>query len=404
MTESTKEREQKSTMATAWALNSSILEQFPASAALMQLSAFFGAAPIPFELLHAADASLPEPLSEKLRQVDENSQVLDELLGPLQRLSLARRSDETRSYSIHPLMQEAVREGLTDQRSWAERAVRVIGSNFPDVTKFENWPALDRLLPHALNCAAFIESLKIELPEAALLLNETACYLDDRAEYSRAEPLHRQALAIRERVLGPVHPATATSLNNLALLYQRQARYGEAEPLYQRALAIREKVLGPEDPDTAQVLNNLALLLKIQGRIQEAEPVYQRALAIFERARGPEHPDVAISLNNLAQLLKIQGRKEEADPLYRRALVIDEKVLGPDHPDTAIDLNNLAGILTPAEAEPLYRRALAIFEKALGPEHPNTVTIRNNLIIFYREQGKNAGADALENAAKEKAQ
>jgi tetratricopeptide (TPR) repeat protein len=55
------------------------------------------------------------------------------------------------------------------------------------------------------------------------------------------------------------------------------------------------------------------------------------------------------------------------------------------------------------EAEPLYRRALEIAEKSLGPEHPYTSQILNNLILFYRKQGKNAEADALEKSAKEKA-
>jgi hypothetical protein len=49
-----------------------------------------------------------------------------------------------------------------------------------------------------------------------------------------------------------------------------------------------------------------------------------------------------------------------------------------------------------AEAEPLYRRSLAIYEKALGPEHPNTALVRNNLILFYRRQGREAEAEALE--------
>ena len=58
----------------------------------------------------------------------------------------------------------------------------------------------------------------------------------------------QRALAIREEVLGPEHPDTATSLNNLAGLYYAQGKYSLAEPLLKRALAIREKQLGPEHP------------------------------------------------------------------------------------------------------------------------------------------------------------
>ena len=39
-----------------------------------------------------------------------------------------------------------------------------------------------------------------------------------QGELAAARPLYERALAIRERVLGPGHPDTATSLNNLASL------------------------------------------------------------------------------------------------------------------------------------------------------------------------------------------
>ncbi len=58
----------------------------------------------------------------------------------------------------------------------------------------------------------------------------------------------------------------ATSLNNLALLYGSKGKYAEAEPLHKRALAIREKTLGPEHPDLGGSLNNLAELYRATGR------------------------------------------------------------------------------------------------------------------------------------------
>lgn len=399
--------QQKRTVATTWALNFADIEKnFPASEDLLRLSAFLAPDSIPLELLENGAAELPE----KLAGAADNPLVLDELLSPLLRFSLIRRDEEKRTYSIHPLVQEVIRDGLSkeDQKVWAEQTVRAMHAAFPDVTKFENWPTLDRFLPHALSCATFIEPLNIELPEAARLLNHAGYYLDDRAEYSQAERLYRQALAIREKILKPEHCDIATSLNNLALLYQNEGRYVEAEPLYRRALVIVEKVLGPEHPTTAASLNNLALLLKTQGKHQEAERLYRRALEIKEKVLGPEDSATATSLNNLALLLNIQGKQQEAEPLYRRALEIREKVLGPDHPLTATSLNNLAALLDdqgkPAEADPLYWRALMIRVKALGPEHPKTILVRNNLIWFYRNQGRNAEADALEKGAQQKAE
>jgi tetratricopeptide (TPR) repeat protein len=61
-----------------------------------------------------------------------------------------------------------------------------------------------------------------------------------------------------------------------------QGDFVAGRPLYERALAIREKVLGPEHPDTATILNNLALLLSLQGNFAAARPLCERALAIRE--------------------------------------------------------------------------------------------------------------------------
>jgi len=88
--------------------------------------------------------------------------------------------------------------------------------------------------------------------------------LRDQGDLAAARPLQERALAIREKVLGPGHPDTATSLNDLAHLLMDQGHLAAAQPRLERALAIREKVQGPEHPDTAKSRENLALLLKDQ--------------------------------------------------------------------------------------------------------------------------------------------
>jgi tetratricopeptide (TPR) repeat protein len=55
-----------------------------------------------------------------------------------------------------------------------------------------------------------------------------------QGKYSEAEPLHKRALAIREKALGPDHPDVAISLENLAVLYEQTGRTEEANKLRQR--------------------------------------------------------------------------------------------------------------------------------------------------------------------------
>ena len=97
-------------------------------------------------------------------------------------------------------------------------------------------------------------------PDKATLLNWRAFVLHALGDFDEAELFCRQALAIREKVLGPEHPDVATSLNNLAELYHSQGKYAEAEPLVRRALATLEKVVGSDHPNLATSLENYAAL------------------------------------------------------------------------------------------------------------------------------------------------
>jgi kinesin light chain len=66
-------------------------------------------------------------------------------------------------------------------------------------------------------------------------------------------------------------------LNILALVYRDQSKFKEAGALLNDALAIREKTLGPDHPAVAATLNNLAVLYgKPSGLIKSFISIYFR--------------------------------------------------------------------------------------------------------------------------------
>ncbi len=258
--------------------------------------------------------------------------------------------------------------------------------------------------------------------------------------YPQARPLLQEALAIRERTLGPVHLKVAESLNDLAMLdlkegrndeagagfqraldirvrlqgegsaevaatrgnlggvYYNQGKYALAEPLFRQSLQARERLLGPNHEDVATGLNNLASLYWQQGKFEEAEPLFRRSLAITEARLGPDHPDVALALTNLGILCRKQKKYPEAEACFRRSLAVGEKVQGPGHPGVAATLSNLGTTLVEAgrnaEAEPLMLRALAIEEAALGPAHPEVARTLSSLGTLYHAMGRDPEAIA----------
>jgi tetratricopeptide (TPR) repeat protein len=221
--------------------------------------------------------------------------------------------------------------------------------------------------------------------------------LAEQGQYGRAERLHRQAVAIQQKVLGEEHPDTAWGYNEVAFNLSAQGKYAEAVAHLRHALAIRRKVLGEEHPDTATASNNLGFNLKAQGKSAEAEPWLRKALAIRQRVLGEDHPDTAQSYDNVAASLDDQGKPAAAEPLFRKALATWRKVLGDDHPLVAQGYNNVAMSLTGqgrfAEAEPLIQHALAVYRKARGEDHPDTATAYNNVASNLQAQDQYAQAE-----------
>ena len=334
----------------------------------------------------------PESIPEEIfSTVIQNPLQLIKIIREVCRFSLLPRDVDNKTYSVHRLIQEVLRDTMNNKtrRYWAERCVRVINELFPEV-EFENWTRCESLLSHARAIGKHLEEYEFEFIEAGTLVNSVGQYLVARAQYEEAQRLFQKSLAIKEKVLGPEHADVATSLNNLAELHRAQGRYDNAEPLLQRSLAIYEKVLSSEHPYVATSLNNLAELHRAQGRYDEAKLLFQRSLAIREKVLGSVHPDIAMSLNNLAGLCYAQGSYDDAEPLFQRSLAIYEKVLGPEHPYVATSLNNLAELYRSQgrndNAEPLFQRSLAIYEKVFGPEHPDVAMSLNNLALTYSDQ------------------
>ena len=75
--------------------------------------------------------------------------------------------------------------------------------------------------------------------------------------------------------------------------------YSEAERLLREAVAIQEVTVGSDHPDLASTLNNLALVCERTNKFVEAEHGYRRAHAIAVASLKPGHPFIGTSLGNL---------------------------------------------------------------------------------------------------------
>jgi tetratricopeptide (TPR) repeat protein len=360
-------------------------------------------------------------------------------LPELRRFSFVQEEQMPGTWTIHPLMREALEEHLdaelrgrvhqylfdyynhrleglestaiSDVHKRALTEAFHHGKLILDVEQFAQWFGATEevfrdavlwrfLIPLNEDLVRLIEDrLGPEHGGTGAALTKLAKLYSAQGRYGEAEPLFKRVLEICEKFLGAEHPYTASALNNLVEVYSAQGRYGEAEPLYEKVLEISEKALGEEHPNTNAALNNLAVLYFGQGRYSEAEPLFKRTLGFDEEVFGPEHANTATALNHLADVYHGQGRYGEAEPLYKRALEIRKGVLGAEHPDTGTTLQNIAALYHAQgryeEAEPLYEKALEIIDKILGAEHPYTAANLNNIASLYRDQERYGEAEPL---------
>src|SRR5437762_5656810 len=96
--------------------------------------------------------------------------------------------------------------------------------------------------------------------------------------------------------------------------------YVTAELNLREAAALQETQLGPVHPDLANTLNNLGVVYERANSPAEAELCYRPAYAIATRAHAPDHPLVLTSRKNLEDFCKARGRS------FERSTVRPERV------------------------------------------------------------------------------
>ncbi len=217
-------------------------------------------------------------------------------------------------------------------------------------------------------------------------------------DFKKAESMHREALAIRRKLLGEEHLEVARSLTSLGQVLYRERRMAEAQAVHREALAMRVKLLGREHLDVASSLGWVANMLRIEGALPEAEAMHRQALALRQKLLGHEHVDVAHSLKSLAMDLVSQGKLAEGEQLHREALAMRRKLLGNDQLDVADSIGNVAGLLADqgelSEAETWYREAIAIRRK-FDPKHPDLARTLAPLASLLDREEKLAESEGL---------
>jgi serine/threonine protein kinase len=210
--------------------------------------------------------------------------------------------------------------------------------------------------------------------------------------YPKAEEHLRQALALRERELGPEAVPTLDTRKSLAVMLVAAGRADEAVPMLEQIAQDFAGTLGPDDPYTLNTLTSLALAYQDTGRPEKALPLMEEGLRKSKVSPGPDHPDTLTLMHNLALAYQATGREDTALTLLEEVFERQKARVGADSPEALFALSTMAGFYGStgqlAKALALYEETLAKLKAKLGPDHPRTLHALGELGATYNQAGQ----------------
>ncbi|MEW5918172.1 MAG: serine/threonine-protein kinase [Gemmatimonadota bacterium] len=247
-------------------------------------------------------------------------------------------------------------------------------------------------------------------PDVTPALNLVAWIMHERGQSKDAEPLLKEAIDVRRAAGERYRADLSRSLNDLGVVYNELRRYSAAESVLTEALAIRRTMEGDRDRFVGITASNLGASFYFQSKVDSAIKLQGEAVAALERSVGRDHQRSIIALGNLAAFKTVGGDAQGAESDYRDLLVRQTRLQGAEHPVTARVAASLASVLQSrgvatnsdsalAEAERLYRGALAAFERALGDQHQEVGVTRARLAGVLLARGRLAEALAQQERA-----
>lgn len=355
-----------------------------------------------------------------LRYVENNEWNLTvNGLGTLQGYALVNLTSESETFSVHRLVQYAMRKRLANTATkWSRRALSILSEHFPDGL-YESWKTCAALIPHALRIlkhgfskfpedmllvamlqlkiSRYYSHLGLYSQAAKLSLDTTETFarcpdapkkvvyetksirakaLKNHGQLQEAENLAKEVWYERQNELGAKHIDTLDSYNTLAAIYQEQGKFKEGAKVARHALKGLRKTLKEDDIVIQNTKKRLGTILHRLGEYPEAESLLREALDVYTDQLGPDDYGSLKLKWRLAWVLHDQGKYKEAERMSFETWTAQKRTIGENHVDCVKSLFLYADDL---QAQRKFEAALHhkrnVYAKAvslLGPKHSYT--------------------------------
>jgi tetratricopeptide (TPR) repeat protein len=317
---------------------------------------------------------------------------------------------------MYRLVQLAVKSWVRSRQEtvrWQTTALLRVSEAFP-TSKFENWGECQSLLLHAKTVLDYhpvgvlvsndhmSQTSKFFWTERASLLEKTGSFLQNRRGlFLKAEVMFREALDIREKILGASHEDTLKALETLGGICLPLGRPVEAEAPYRQLLERRKLLFEPRHRDTIIDTRRLGVALATQGKFVEAGKEFRDVYNSRRQSLGPTHDITLTAVNNLGYLQFNQGNFDAAVETLRLAVEDSKAALGENHPSTLVCMSSLTDALRSQgdleSAEHYGRPTLWGREELYGKDHLETLESQYILAHVFLQHERYKEAEQAHN-------
>ncbi|MDX3520638.1 FxSxx-COOH system tetratricopeptide repeat protein [Streptomyces scabiei] len=388
-TELLKRTEKRSLEMAGWLVSlEEIRSNSPAAADLLEICSFFGADPIPMDLLYTR--SLMDALT--LDEDEPRDEVtIGEVFQEINRFGLAQADPEEGTIVVHRLVQAEIRHSLPVERRLHLRAVvhSVLAAGNPKTPGApESWPRYAQLLPHLWPSRA----TRSDDPDVRQWIIDTVRCLWRRNLLSSGRDTAERVLAEWTARLGPDDTQVLLLRTQLGNILRSQ---GVSREAYDNDLDVHRRMaalVGPGRRRTLIAAANVAADLNALGRYDEAREWDRATYEASKRVWPPEDLRLSMHASNLGVSEYLCGDRRAALEIHRRVYRDRLDLKGPTDIYTLSAASNYARDLR--ETGDL-RTALDILEETcqvlwerLGKRHAQTLSTQRNHAVALRRAGR----------------
>ncbi|MDX2528085.1 FxSxx-COOH system tetratricopeptide repeat protein [Streptomyces europaeiscabiei] len=388
-TELLKRTEKRSLEMAGWLVSlEEIRANSPAAADLLEICSFFGADPIPMELLYTR--SLMDALT--LDEDEPRDEVtISEVFQEINRFGLAQADPEEGTIVVHRLVQAEIRHSMPVERRLQLRSVvhaALAAGNPKTPGAPESWPRYAQLLTHLWPSRA----ARSDNPEVQQWIIDTVRCLWRRNLLSSGRDTAERVLTVWTERLGPDNAQVLGLRTQLGNILRSQ---GVSREAYDNDLDVHRRLaalVGPGRRRTLIAAANVAADLNALGRYARAREWDRATYEASKEVWPPEDLRLSMHASNLGVSEYLCGDRRAALEIHRRVYRDRLDLKGPTDIYTLNAASNYARDLRETgdlrAALDLLEETCQVLWERLGKRHAQTLSTQRNHAVALRRAGR----------------